>query len=106
MMLLMIPLFQEEEQLLELCHNKDAPVSEFTALLDKGVRLNIHNKVYYIEHSTTNSVIMLYSSKVAMAVYPMLSHCRRATIHSGWSVSVEGVILLTSSSIMELRWTW
>ena len=45
-MLLMISFFQEEEQLLELCLNKDAPVSEFTALLDKGVRLNIHNKVY------------------------------------------------------------
>ena len=58
MMLLMISFFQEEEQLLELCRNKDAPVSEFTALLDEGVRLNIHDKVY-IEHSTT---IVLYSS--------------------------------------------
>ena len=45
---LLIIIFQEEEQLLELCGYKYAPISEFTALLDKGgVRLNIHNEVYY-----------------------------------------------------------
>ena len=36
---------QEEKQLLELCGNKDAEISQFTALLDQGARLNIHNKV-------------------------------------------------------------
>ena len=40
-------LFQEEEQLLKLCRNKDAPIGEFTAILYQGgVRLNIHDKVY------------------------------------------------------------
>ena len=67
----------------------------------------MHDEVYrMIEHSTTTSVIVVYSSKVAMAVYPMLFHCRRATIHSGVLATVEGVISLTSSSKMELRWTW
>ena len=100
--------FQEEKQLLELCHNKYAPVSEFTALLDKGgVRLNIHNEVYrMIEHSTTNSVIVVYSSKVAMAGYPMPFHYRWAGIHSCGSATMEGVISLTSSFDTELKWTW
>ena len=40
---------------------------------------------------------MVYSSKVAMAVYPMLYHCRRASIHSGTLAMMEGVISLTSS---------
>ena len=89
--------FQEEKQLLKLCRNKYVPVSTFTALLDKGgVRLNIHDKVY-IRTLKANSVIVLFdSSKVAMAVYPMLFHCRRAGIHSGWSATMEGVTLLTS----------
>ena len=60
--LIILLLFQEEKQLLKLCRNKDAPIREFTALLDKGgVRLNIHDEVYrMIEHSTTNSVIVLF----------------------------------------------
>ena len=107
LIILLLLLFQEEKQLLKLCRNKYAPVRAFTALLDKiGVRLNIHDKVY-IRTLKANSVIVLFdSSKVAMAVYPVLFHCRRATIHSGWSANVEGVISLTSSYSTELRWTW
>ena len=47
LVIIILLLFQEEEQLLKLCRNKDAPIREFTALLDKGgVRLNIHDEVY------------------------------------------------------------
>ena len=41
-----ISFFQKEEQFIKLCPDKNAAISEFTILLDKGVRLNIHNKVY------------------------------------------------------------
>ena len=37
--------FQGEKQFLELCHNKDADISQFTALIDQGFRLNTHDKV-------------------------------------------------------------
>ena len=48
LLLIILLLFQEEEQLLKLCRNKDAPISAFTALLDKGgIRLNVHDKVLY-----------------------------------------------------------
>ena len=67
-----------------MCGNKDAPVSEFTALLDKGgVRLNIHDEVYrMIEHST-NSVIMLFDShNTMMAAYDLhFGLCSSAIAH-------------------------
>ena len=42
---LLIILLQEEKQLLKLCREGTAAVSEFTALLDQGARLNIHDEV-------------------------------------------------------------
>ena len=51
-------ILEEEEQLLQLCCDKKAPISQFAALLDLGARLNIHDEV---DHSTTNSIIVVCS---------------------------------------------
>ena len=44
-----IIILQEEEQLLQLCCDENAPIGQFAALIERGVRLNIHDKV---DHST------------------------------------------------------
>ena len=49
MMLLLLSItlfFQEEEQVLKLCFDENAAISEFTALMNKGVRVNIHDKEF------------------------------------------------------------
>ena len=41
---------QEEEQLLHLYHDRNS-IGQFAALLDQGVRLNIHDKIHLFSSS-------------------------------------------------------
>ena len=58
MLLMSILFFQEEKQLLKLCRDENADISQFAILIEQGVRLNIHDEV---GHSPTNSIIVVYS---------------------------------------------
>ena len=86
-----------------MCKEGTAPISQFAALLERGARVNIHDKV---DCSTPiNSIIMVCSIKVAMVVYPMLYLCRRAAIHSGVLAAMEGQTSLTFFFSTVLKWT-
>jgi hypothetical protein len=77
-----------------LCDKGTDPISQFADLLDRGVRLDIHDEVDH-PNLTKNYIF----------VYPMLFHCSMVGIHSGGSATMEGEISLNVSFNTVLRWT-
>ena len=81
-----LTIVQEEKQFLQLCYEGTAPISEFRALIDRGVRLNIHDEVQ--NEPLTNNLWYLTPSMAVVLSFNAIS--LQKGNHPLWYVSCDG----------------